>query len=233
MPHSRSSAAAARRRLRAQALGFLRPRPSGCRFLRVPVHLVGNAKVIIRALVAHSALDAVTGERHHLLRGAVHAAEPILEPESVDDLRSLNRAAGRAKHFVPAAPALSARARGAAPRADGARHILDPAVAVGAPCPEGGAGTLDSADPGQSDGMECQDLPPLIHGPCAGPASAMDTSDDDFDVQVETFLGSRALHRVAAVSRGSLLAAMVFLDPGAVRDGVMDDFLGDTSFEFR
>ena len=95
MPHLRSPAAAAARRLRAAERGFLKQK-DGISLLPVPSPIAARAKIVVRGLHAHQQLNERTQSSHHFLGQAVLAAKDDLPHEKVRGLLSLNKRMGHA-----------------------------------------------------------------------------------------------------------------------------------------
>ena len=98
MPHSRSVEAKAARVACALARGYLLPLSGDQRHILVAARLAAPIRTMARAVEAHERLDAMTGQRHHLLAHAALAAKKQLSPAQFSKVMKLNIDAGIAKH---------------------------------------------------------------------------------------------------------------------------------------
>jgi len=98
MPHRHSAASQEARHLRAGRLGFLAPRPSGCRWLLVPERLHPRLRSMASSVQLHSEHDALVGRSSHFARFATLAAAPLVGDVATRRALDIHRSANRAKH---------------------------------------------------------------------------------------------------------------------------------------
>ena len=101
MPHTRSIQAAARRRLRAVALGYLCAK-EGSALIAVPKALASSANVVVQSMSLHLQHDSLGHHAHHHARLATRAAfaAQAISRDEADAALAVHRKAGSMKHDV-------------------------------------------------------------------------------------------------------------------------------------
>ena len=100
MPHSRSDASLANRRLRALDRGFLVAKHGGVsgKYVLVANDIAPRVKAMADSLACHVDHDRIVGTSSHVARNATHVAKPLPPLAEVEKPMKIDRAANLDKH---------------------------------------------------------------------------------------------------------------------------------------
>ena len=100
MVHTRTPDKVALRRSRALERGYLAPKPPSACHIAVRSEIADSVKTVAQAMAKHFELDEMTGSSLHYLAHSALAARETFGESKYQQVQALNKAAGRAKHFV-------------------------------------------------------------------------------------------------------------------------------------